>query len=121
MATAYTIGLVIYVAVVTFWIIRFLACLCVKDPKSRVVIALQKSFFSMCFASGKEMVYTALVYAGAALLAYVFGFTITGHGMLVYLGLLCIQWLYVNTEANRRRYDEILLADELIIAPGAPV
>ncbi|BDD79658.1 hypothetical protein [Burkholderia phage FLC9] len=113
MATAYTIGLVIYVAVVTFWIIRLLACLCVKDPQSRVVIALQKSFFSMCFASGKEMVYTALLYAGAALLAYACGFVTTGHGMLLYLGMLCIQWLYVNTEANRRRYDEMLLAAEL--------
>jgi hypothetical protein len=118
MATAYTIGMVVYIAVVAFWIIRLLACLIVKDPESRIVIALQKSFFSMGFASGKEMVYTALIYATAAFLAYLFGFTITGHGMLLYLALLCVQWLYVNTEVSRQRYNEMLLADELVGCPA---
>jgi hypothetical protein len=118
MATVYTFGLVIYVAAVTFWIVRLLVCLTIKDPKSKITVWLQKSFFSMCFASGKEMAYTTLIYAGAAFIGYLFGFTMTAHGMLVYLSLLTIQWLYVNTEENRRRYDEILLAEELVGAPA---
>ena len=118
MATVYTIGLVIYVAAVAFWIVRLLVCVTIKDPKSKITTWLQKSFFSLCWASGTEVAYTTLFYALAAITAFYFGFALTGYGMLAYLSLLTLQWIYVNSEKILRRYDEILLAEELVGAPA---
>lgn len=113
MTIAYGIAAILYAALVIFWIVRAIIVLAIQEPSSRVTISLQKSFFSMSFASGKAMLITSIGYALAAMIGYLAGFPIAASAIAVYNVLQVVQWFYTRTETNQKRFNELMLGDEL--------
>ena len=113
MAIAYAIGLVVFVALVAFWIVRAIVTLTIKDPQSKLTIWLQKSFLSANLIEGAEMIITVLVYASLVFGGWFVGLPMTAAGLLFYMCLQCIQWLYCAQDDVARRYNEMLLGAEL--------
>lgn len=114
MTIAYGIATVLFAALVIFWVVRAIVTLTIKDPQSRLTVALQKSFLSLGLASGTDMIVTVLVYTAIAILGFVVGFPIAACAILGYMALHCLQWLYAIRSENEKRFNQILLGEELV-------
>lgn len=118
MAIAYAIGLVVFVALVAFWVVRALITFAIQDPTNKLTIWLQKSFLSANLIPGTEMVIAVLVYTFIAFGGWFVGLPMTAVAVLSYMCLQCIQWLYAATDAAAQRFNQILLSEELCCAPA---
>jgi hypothetical protein len=118
MAIAYAIGLVVFVALVAFWVVRAFVSLTIQDPQSKLTLWLQKSFLSANLIPGTEMVIAVLVYTFLAFGAWFVGLPITAMAVLAYMCLQCIQWLYAAQDTVAQRFNHILLGQELCCMPA---
>lgn len=108
MTIAYGIATVVFIALVMFWLVRAVVTFAIKEPKARLTVALQRSFFSLGLATGADMLLTVMICTAIGLFGFMIGFPIAALAVMSYMLLQCVQWLYVTTEASRERFSKLL-------------